>query len=422
MFMKMGRYRAPAKAVRQWLCGAVLLAPLLGGHAFAQSTRTWVSGGGDDSNPCLRTTPCLTLEGALAKTADGGLVTVLDAGSYGSGSLLNPSLTIRQSVTIEGAPQMVSAVGGIAGVDSIVIDAVAPVSVTLRNLALNGFSRGRHGIRVASPAQVVLDQMDIWGYTDNCLQLDAGASGAQVVVSRSSLSQCAVGVANAAAAAVELADETVVSLQRTASTQVTDPQGAVTSGQSAFVQGIDQQVVPQSGMQMSEITLINAGKSVGLAGGALGCAIASEQFLSPAAAPTQLPAGARSVAAAGVDFRTTQCGTGATVTVTLHYADPLPANTVLQKYIAGSQSWLVVPGAEISTDRMSISYQVTDNGPLDDDVTPGVIHDPAWPLSMAAGGGAGMVGIPATSPWGLALLTLLLAALVVRMPGRSRRS
>src|SRR6266404_8242345 len=40
--------------------------------AQAQATRTWVSGVGDDANPCSRTAPCKTFAGAISKTAAGG--------------------------------------------------------------------------------------------------------------------------------------------------------------------------------------------------------------------------------------------------------------------------------------------------------------------------------------------------------------
>src|SRR5215813_11209855 len=40
--------------------------------AQAQATRTWVSGVGDDANPCSRTAPCKTFAGAISKTAVAG--------------------------------------------------------------------------------------------------------------------------------------------------------------------------------------------------------------------------------------------------------------------------------------------------------------------------------------------------------------
>ena len=44
--------------------------------ASAQATRTWVSGVGDDANPCSRTAPCKTFAGAISKTAAGGEISV----------------------------------------------------------------------------------------------------------------------------------------------------------------------------------------------------------------------------------------------------------------------------------------------------------------------------------------------------------
>src|SRR5262245_48964588 len=63
--------------------------------AYAQATRTWVSGVGDDVNPCSRTAPCKTFAGAISKTAAGGEISVLDPGGFGG-------VTITKSITING--------------------------------------------------------------------------------------------------------------------------------------------------------------------------------------------------------------------------------------------------------------------------------------------------------------------------------
>src|SRR6185436_8171501 len=52
--------------------------------ADAQATRTWVSGVGDDLNPCSRTAPCKTFAGAISKTATHGEINCLDPGAYGA--------------------------------------------------------------------------------------------------------------------------------------------------------------------------------------------------------------------------------------------------------------------------------------------------------------------------------------------------
>src|ERR1051326_2577614 len=61
----------------------------------AQATRTWVSGVGDDANPCSRTAPCKTFAGAISKTAEGGEIDVLDPGGFGT-------VTITKAMTIDG--------------------------------------------------------------------------------------------------------------------------------------------------------------------------------------------------------------------------------------------------------------------------------------------------------------------------------
>ena len=67
-------------------------------QAHAQlATRTWVSGVGDDVNPCTRTAPCKTFAGAISKTATDGEISVLDPGGYGA-------VFINKSITINGTP------------------------------------------------------------------------------------------------------------------------------------------------------------------------------------------------------------------------------------------------------------------------------------------------------------------------------
>src|SRR5207237_4548464 len=76
--------------------------------AAAQATRTWVSGVGDDVNPCSRTAPCKTFAGAISKTAAGGEIDALDDGGFGQ-------VTITKSITIDGGGHLASilASGGI---------------------------------------------------------------------------------------------------------------------------------------------------------------------------------------------------------------------------------------------------------------------------------------------------------------------
>src|SRR5919112_4504399 len=79
------------------ICFALVSVAVLFGAsaASAQATRTWVSGVGNDVNPCSRTAPCKTFAGAISKTAAGGEISVLDPGGFGA-------VTITKSITIDG--------------------------------------------------------------------------------------------------------------------------------------------------------------------------------------------------------------------------------------------------------------------------------------------------------------------------------
>src|SRR6516165_2829087 len=97
---------------------------------FGQASRTWVSGVGDDANPCSRTAPCKTFAGAIAKTAAGGEIDALDPGGFGA-------LTITKAITLDGGSGIVASVLA-SGVNGIVIAAGATDTVVLRNLQING--------------------------------------------------------------------------------------------------------------------------------------------------------------------------------------------------------------------------------------------------------------------------------------------
>src|SRR5437868_12596468 len=109
---------------------ALALSAILATAAFGQATRTWVSGVGDDVNPCSRTAPCKTFAGAISKTAPGGEISVLDPGGFGA-------VTITKSITIDGGGGQVASVL-VAGTNGIVVQAGANDVVTLRNIRING--------------------------------------------------------------------------------------------------------------------------------------------------------------------------------------------------------------------------------------------------------------------------------------------
>jgi hypothetical protein len=123
--------------------------------AHAQATRTWVSGVGDDVNPCSRTAPCKTFAGAISKTATGGIINVLDPGGFGA-------VTITKSITIDGTPFMAGVLA--SGTNGILVNGAGAV-VTLRGLDIEGVSAATNGVRVLTAGTVNIENCTIFGYS-----------------------------------------------------------------------------------------------------------------------------------------------------------------------------------------------------------------------------------------------------------------
>lgn len=123
--------------------------------AQAQATRTWVSGVGDDANPCSRTAPCKTFAGAISKTAAGGEISVLDPGGYGA-------VTITKSITINGRAQISSILS--SGTSGVIVNPGSTGVVTLKDLDINGGSNALSiaGIRFLSGKQLNVENCRIW--------------------------------------------------------------------------------------------------------------------------------------------------------------------------------------------------------------------------------------------------------------------
>jgi hypothetical protein len=129
-------------------------------RADAQSVRTWVSGTGDDINPCSRTAPCKTFAGAISKTATGGEIDCLDPGGFGT-------LTITKSITIDCTGTFGSTLNS-GGINGFVINDSATgtpgaAKVILRGLSINGAGTtpGLNGIRFISGASLVVENVMI---------------------------------------------------------------------------------------------------------------------------------------------------------------------------------------------------------------------------------------------------------------------
>lgn len=132
--------------------------------AQAQATRTWVSGVGDDLNPCSRTAPCKTFAGAISKTAKDGEISVLDPGGFGA-------VTITKSIYINGTHG--AGYGSIINslVNGVIINITDPAdvrkAVRLRSLDINGASTGINGVSILAANNVWIEDSVIDGNTGN---------------------------------------------------------------------------------------------------------------------------------------------------------------------------------------------------------------------------------------------------------------
>jgi hypothetical protein len=135
---------------------SLLVLLTLSAAAQAQATRTWVSGVGDDANPCSRTAPCKTFAGAISKTATNGEINVLDPGGFGG-------VTITKSITISSEGFEAGVL--VSGTNAIIINAGNTGVVTLRGLDIEGLTTGLTGIRVLSAGAVHIENCTINRFT-----------------------------------------------------------------------------------------------------------------------------------------------------------------------------------------------------------------------------------------------------------------
>jgi parallel beta-helix repeat protein len=141
----------------------VLLMLAASSMAHAQATRTWVSGVGDDANPCSRTAPCKTFAGAISKTATGGEIDALDPGGFGA-------ITITKSITLDGGTgQGFAAILVSGGVSGVIVNA-AGGTVNLRHLSINGMrngtSPGGRGVNIIAAKAVNIENCSIFSFAN----------------------------------------------------------------------------------------------------------------------------------------------------------------------------------------------------------------------------------------------------------------
>lgn len=147
--------------------------------AQAQATRTWVSGVGDDVNPCSRTAPCKTFAGAISKTAAGGEINCLDPGGFGT-------LTITKSITIDCTGTLGSTLNS-GGINGFIVNDSLSVSpgtsdVILRGITIDGAGTtlGLNGVRFISGRSLVLQDVFIQNQSNSGISFQPQQANAEL--------------------------------------------------------------------------------------------------------------------------------------------------------------------------------------------------------------------------------------------------
>jgi hypothetical protein len=153
-----------------------VLVLVLPASAFAQATRTWVSGVGDDANPCSRTAPCKTFAGAISKTAAGGIIDAMDDGGFGA-------LTITKAITVDGGHHTAGVLAS-GGINAMNVNAGVNDKVTLRNLDFegNGTTLGLNGIRITQAKVVRIEHSQIASFSRNGVAFEPNNADARLIV------------------------------------------------------------------------------------------------------------------------------------------------------------------------------------------------------------------------------------------------
>lgn len=195
--------------------------------ANAQATRTWVSGVGDDANPCSRTAPCKTFAGAISKTATFGEINVLDPGGFGA-------VTITKSISITSTFEAGVLVSGTNGI--VVSLPAATDRVLLQGLDIEGLGTGLDGVKIIGSGTTTIVNCQIRHFTGNGVNL-VGTSGARAVIKDSVITNNAGGFNIAGAGGAQntgLSFTTLYDNNPSFGIQVAAPSNLLLSGNKMF--------------------------------------------------------------------------------------------------------------------------------------------------------------------------------------------
>lgn len=143
--------------------------------AQAQTTRTWVSGTGLDSNSCSYTAPCKTLAGAYGKTLPGGQINLINANSVGG-------LTISKSITID-ASESFAGVLAVGGFNAIIVNTAATDTVVLRGLTIDGnIQTGLNGIKFIQGGELHVENCTIANFAEKGIAFEPTLANSKLFV------------------------------------------------------------------------------------------------------------------------------------------------------------------------------------------------------------------------------------------------
>ncbi|MDX6611534.1 MAG: hypothetical protein QOD75_720 [Blastocatellia bacterium] len=156
--------------------------------AQAQTTRTFVSGVGDDANPCSRTAPCKTYNGAISHTARDGEISTLDPNGFGT-------VIITKSITINGG-------GGGSGYGSILAAGTNGVTVNITDstdtrksvrldwLNINGASTGLKGVKFIAGNALHVENTVVDGFTQEGIDVNTPSNSPLLFLKNVTIRNC----------------------------------------------------------------------------------------------------------------------------------------------------------------------------------------------------------------------------------------
>jgi len=171
-----------SKILRFFSTAALVVGFSTAAHA---QTRTWVSGVGNDANPCSLTAPCKTFAGAISKTLAGGEINVLDPGGFGA-------VTITKSITIRS--DHIEAGVLVSGTNGIVINAGVTDRVVLEGLDFEGLGTGLNGVQFLAGKELYIIRCSIRRFTQNGVNVASSTNGAHAFINDSFIAFNAGGV------------------------------------------------------------------------------------------------------------------------------------------------------------------------------------------------------------------------------------